>query len=168
MSNHRQSQIKAELMSATVPISATALARKYHVSRQTIVGDVALMRAQGEKITATSRGYEYERASKNEALIVCQHSPAAAAAEMAIIVQFGGVLKDVIVDHPLYGQLRGVLLIRSAADISMFTAKMRQQQGHMLSELTGGVHMHTVAYDTPAQFEQIKDALRTAGYLVED
>ncbi|WP_241559448.1 transcription repressor NadR [Lacticaseibacillus hulanensis] len=167
MSNHRQTQIKAELLSATAPISASALAKKYNVSRQTIVGDVALMRALGEQIVATPRGYEYERASSNEALLVCKHLPVDAADEMRRIVHNGGVVKDVIVDHPLYGQLRGALLIRSDADINMFTAKMRQNKGHMLSELTAGVHMHTVAYEKPEQLKAIKDALRQGGFLVE-
>nr|WP_225353763.1 helix-turn-helix domain-containing protein [Lacticaseibacillus sharpeae] len=41
MTNHRQTQIKAQLMAADTPVSATTLAKKYNVSRQTIVGDVA-------------------------------------------------------------------------------------------------------------------------------
>ncbi|KRM54942.1 transcription repressor NadR [Lacticaseibacillus sharpeae] len=167
MTNHRQTQIKAQLMAADTPVSATTLAKKYNVSRQTIVGDVALMRALGEKIIATPRGYEYERPSKNEALLVCKHLPVDAADEMRRIVHNGGVIKDVIVDHPLYGQLRGTLLVRTDADINMFTAKMKLNKGRMLSELTGGVHMHTVAYDQQEDLTAIKAALRDAGYLVE-
>lgn len=167
MSSHRQSQIKAQLMSATTPISATTLAEKYNVSRQTIVGDVALMRAQGEQIIATPRGYEYERVSNQEALLVCKHLPVDAIDEMSRIVDNGGVIKDVIVDHPLYGQLRGTLLIRTHADINMFAAKMKLNKGRMLSELTDGVHMHTVGYDTADQIKAIRAALRAAKYLVE-
>ncbi len=167
MSNHRQSQIKAQLTAATAPISATTLARKYTVSRQTIVGDIALMRAQGEKIIATPRGYEYERESIMEALVVCKHLPVDAVDEMRRIVRAGGVIKDVMIDHPLYGQLHGELQIRTEADINMFIAKMRQHQGRMLSELTEGVHMHTIAYEKPEQLVAIKDTLRAASYLVE-
>ncbi|MDE6841162.1 MAG: HTH domain-containing protein, partial [Oscillospiraceae bacterium] len=43
------------------PLSATALARRLSVSRQVIVGDVALLRAAGEGITATPRGYVLDR-----------------------------------------------------------------------------------------------------------
>jgi transcriptional regulator of NAD metabolism len=154
-------------MSATTPISATTLAEKYNVSRQTIVGDVALMRAQGEQIIATPRGYEYERVSNQEALLVCKHLPVDAIDEMSRIVDNGGVIKDVIVDHPLYGQLRGTLLIRTHADINMFAAKMKLNKGRMLSELTDGVHMHTVGYDTADQIKAIRAALRAAKYLVE-
>jgi transcriptional regulator of NAD metabolism len=154
-------------MSATAPISATTLAEKYNVSRQTIVGDVALMRAQGEQIIATPRGYEYERVSNQEALLVCKHLPVDAIDEMSRIVDNGGVIKDVIVDHPLYGQLRGTLLIRTHADINMFAAKMKLNKGRMLSELTDGVHMHTVGYDTADQIKAIRAALRAAKYLVE-
>ena len=43
------------------PVSATALAQQYGVSRQIIVGDVALLRAAGEAIDATPRGYVVRR-----------------------------------------------------------------------------------------------------------
>ena len=39
------------------PISASKLAKELSVSRQIIVGDVALLRASGEKVLATPRGY---------------------------------------------------------------------------------------------------------------
>nr|WP_235810892.1 3H domain-containing protein [Secundilactobacillus paracollinoides] len=39
--------------------------------------------------------------------------------------------------------------------------------GHLLSELTDGVHTHTVAYETPAQLTAIQTTLREAGYLYE-
>ena len=53
----RRSRISARLHEAQQPISATVLARELGVSRQIIVGDVALLRAGGQAITATARGY---------------------------------------------------------------------------------------------------------------
>lgn len=53
----RGSRISARLHEAHQPISATALAKELGVSRQIIVGDVALLRAAGQAITATARGY---------------------------------------------------------------------------------------------------------------
>ena len=53
----RRSRISARLHEAHQPISATALAKELGVSRQIIVGDVALLRAAGQAITATARGY---------------------------------------------------------------------------------------------------------------
>ena len=44
------------LRTAEYPVSAASLASGLSVSRQIIVGDIALLRAAGEKITATPRG----------------------------------------------------------------------------------------------------------------
>ena len=43
------------------PVSASVLAGRFGVSRQLIVGDVALLRAGGEAIDATARGYVVRR-----------------------------------------------------------------------------------------------------------
>ena len=46
-STERRIAIEEQLRSAATPVSATALANQFHVSRQVIVGDVALLRASG-------------------------------------------------------------------------------------------------------------------------
>ena len=53
----RRSAIYQQLTHADAPISATALAQQFSVTRQVVVGDIALLRAEGHSITATSRGY---------------------------------------------------------------------------------------------------------------
>ena len=59
LNSERQAHIKAALSTAAEPLSASSFARRFTVSRQTIVGDIALLRAQGEPIIATPRGYSY-------------------------------------------------------------------------------------------------------------
>ena len=53
----RRGRILEYLRSSDGPLAAAALAQKLSVSRQIIVGDVALLRAGGEEVTATPRGY---------------------------------------------------------------------------------------------------------------
>ncbi|KRK70524.1 hypothetical protein FD02_GL000595 [Lacticaseibacillus nasuensis JCM 17158] len=149
------------------PITATEFAKQFNVSRQTVVGDVALLRALGEDIIATPRGYEYRQAVRHQAVIVCRHTPEETEDELLRIVGAGGTVLDVLIDHPLYGQLRGELQIRTAVDVHLFVSKWRGHAGHLLSELTNGVHLHTVAYDEPEQLAAIKATLRDAGYLYE-
>lgn len=163
----RRSRIQAILSESDHPISASTLAKQFGVSRQTIVGDVSLLRASGDPIIATLRGYEYDKGNGNEAILVCRHFPSDTAKEMKLIVDNGGVIKDVIVDHPLYGHLKGELQISTVGDINLFMGKLKQQEGHLLSELTGGVHMHTIGYETPAQLKAIREALKGAGFLYE-
>ncbi|WP_461214708.1 3H domain-containing protein [Lacticaseibacillus sp. GG6-2] len=166
-SAERQSQIKMALADAPEPITASAFAKRFGVSRQTVVGDVALLRAQGTDLIATPRGYQFENKAAKTAVIVCKHTPEEALKEMQIIVDNGGSIIDVQVDHPLYGQLRGQLAITSETEINLFHSKMLQHEGHMLSELTGGVHLHTIGYDKPEQLKAIKAKLRDAGFLFE-
>lgn len=166
-SAERQSQIKATLAAESPAISASKFAKHFGVSRQTVVGDVALLRAQGAPIIATPRGYVLEPHDPHQALIVCKHTPEQAEEEMRLVVENGGAMLDVTIDHPVYGQLRGQLQVRTEADIKLFMARLRQHGGGLLSELTGGVHMHTIAVQKPEQLKVIKDALRQAGFLIE-
>ena len=53
----RRTKITELLAAADAPMSATALASRCGVSRQIIVGDVALLRAGGLAVLATPRGY---------------------------------------------------------------------------------------------------------------
>lgn len=50
----RRAKLKERLGAA--PVSATALAKELGVSRQVIVQDIALLRAEGEHILSTNRG----------------------------------------------------------------------------------------------------------------
>ena len=52
----RRRGIEQILSQSPRPVSAAALARRFGVSRQIIVGDVALLRAAGGAIDATPRG----------------------------------------------------------------------------------------------------------------
>ena len=56
-SDERRKAIADVLRAADAPVSASALAEKFSVSRQIIVGDIALLRSSGEEILATPRGY---------------------------------------------------------------------------------------------------------------
>ena len=53
----RRRAIAQRLAQADGPVNAAALAKAFSVSRQIIVGDVALLRAGGMEIFATPRGY---------------------------------------------------------------------------------------------------------------
>ena len=50
----RRADILTQLSKSQKPVSATALAEKYHLSRQSIVGDIALLRAAGNDLPRLS------------------------------------------------------------------------------------------------------------------
>lgn len=166
--SERRTQIEATLSTATAPVSASTLARQLGVSRQTVVGDISLLRANGLTVIATLRGYQLETATQPTVLVVCRHRPEQAADELTRIINAGGVVKDVAVEHPLYGRLTGQLELQTVGDVNLFMGRLREQHGRLLSELTGGVHTHTIGYQTAQQLAAIRATLRAAGYLYEN
>lgn len=72
----RRQAVAQALEEAVGPVSAAALAERFSVSRQIIVGDVALLRAGGTDILATPRGYLLGgRGGGVERTVACVHAP---------------------------------------------------------------------------------------------
>lgn len=167
--DRRKAQILEALQQAENPISATSFAKEFSVSRQIVVGDVALLRAAGENIIATARGYLLERESeKLISKLAVQHSPEQTEDELRTIVEHGGEVIDVVVEHPLYGELVGGLHLASQQDVSDFIEEADRLQVTLLSELTAGIHLHTIAYETLEDLTEIKAALSEKGILYEE
>lgn len=150
------------------PVSASALARQFSVSRQIVVGDVALLRAAGANISATPRGYVISQESGGLIRqVACQHDAAGMETELNAMVDHGCTVLDVIVDHPIYGQLTGPLQLTSRYDVSQFIARCAQAEARPLSDLTGGIHLHTLSCPNEAAFRRVEAALRELRVLLE-
>ena len=162
----RRKGIEQVLSQSPGPVSAAALARRFGVSRQIIVGDVALLRAAGAAIDATPRGYVTRRGSVGLVRqVACRHAAADMEQELNIMVDNGCTVLDVAVDHPVYGQLTGALHLRSRYDVQQFV--VRCAEARPLSVLTEGIHLHTLACPDEAAWERVRAALAAAGFLLE-
>ena len=164
----RRAAILSRLEQTDHPVSAAALAREFAVSRQIIVGDVALLRAGGADIAATPRGYVLPRDSA--ALlrtVACVHDREGMARELEIMVDQGCQVVDVVVEHPIYGQLTGPLQLASRYDVAQFLARCSQPDARPLSELTEGIHLHTLSCPDEAAFDRVRQELRRLGILLE-
>lgn len=167
-SKDRQKKILQMLEESKQPVSASALAEKLQVSRQIIVGDVALLRAKGIDILATPKGYIISSHMIKEGMIfkvACQHRDENVEQELYTIVDNGGTLVDVIVEHPVYGQLLGQLNIASRYDADEFLNKVKSEKASLLSRLTDGVHLHTIACKDQETLDRIMNALKENGIL---
>lgn len=162
----RKEKIIEEIKKNNKPISASTLAKKLGVSRQIIVGDVALIRASGTNIIATPRGYILDSKQQNQTYtIAVNHSQEQMADELYTIVDLGGCAIDVIVDHPVYGQLTGKLHLSSRYDVDQFIKKVNNNQAKPLSQLTDGLHLHTIQCLNEDTYQRIVSALDEKGYL---
>ncbi len=163
----RRGMLLEKLKESSQPVSAGALARQLGVSRQIIVGDVALLRSAGEEIAATPRGYVLQ--SREEPglrrQVACRHTARETGDELYAMVDNGCTVVDVIVEHPVYGQLTGSLQIRSRYDVDQFVE--RSQGASPLSLLTEGVHLHTLLCPDEEALERVREALRKLGILFE-
>ena len=162
----RREHIMRELKDSDRPISATKFAKELSVSRQIIVGDVALLRASGEKVLATPRGYVLERASgQMEYTVACVHDFENMEKELNIMVDNGCTVVNVTVEHPLYGQLTGPLQLSSRYDVAQFMAACREHGASPLSTLTGGIHLHVLSCPDRECFERTYKELDDAGLI---
>ena len=157
----RRQYIRTALHTHAEPVSASALARELGVSRQVIVGDVALLRAAGEQILSTPRGYlcEGEERAGRIYTLACVHTPSQMEQELETITSYGGEVLDVTVSHPLYGQISAPLNLRTVQEARAFVQAAADRDAALLSDLTGGVHLHRVRCAYEAQYRKILAAL---------
>jgi hypothetical protein len=157
------------LESSQAPVSGDELAQHFGVSRQSLVQDVAILRAAGKEILATPRGYCLSQGPSraHHAVLACRHEPERTEEELLILVDNGVKVLDVVVEHPLYGEMRGSLLIESRADVHDFMKRVRASRALLLSSLTGGVHLHTVEASRSEMIARAKAQLRARGFLLK-
>ena len=162
----RRQAILEHLRQSSRPVSAGLLAERFSVSRQVVVGDVALLRASGADISATPRGYVLLKADRGLIRrVACRHDGRGMEAELCAVVDQGCSVLDVIVEHPVYGQLTGPLQLSSRYDVGQFLS--RCAGARPLSDLTGGIHLHTLSCPDEDAFRRVRDVLRDLGVLLE-
>ncbi len=162
----RREQIVKEIFQSDSPISAAKLADKYSVSRQVIVGDVALIRAAGYDIVATNRGYIINSPAKFSKIIKVFHSDEQLRDELETVIDLGGCVENVIVNHKLYGRLEAPLNINSRLKISEFMEGILSGKSSPLKNITSNYHYHTITAENEKSLNLIEQALNKKGYLV--
>lgn len=171
-SDERRLEIINILNKLDESISGTDLAKRLGVSRQVIVQDIAILRARGERIVATPQGYiVIKDVSQNKLIksIVCKHlTYKEIEDELKIIVDMGGKILDVIVDHPIYGEIKSSLMINSRLDVENFIKNAKRTNAEPLSSLTEGIHIHSIEVENKEIFEKIKEELKKKNYLIDD
>lgn len=169
----RRQKILETLIHSKKPLTGSMLADKFQVSRQIIVGDITVLRATGHDIYATPRGYVIPHKPQNTNLlktICCRHAndKDSVKKEFEIIVDNGGKVHDVIVEHPLYDEIRVNLFIATRREAYSFVKKMQQTKAAPLLVMTGGIHYHTIEVPDEETLQDICAELDKAGILVKE
>lgn len=172
MTGHERRQaIMHELHDADRPISGSALARAVGVSRQVIVQDIALLRANGHDVIATARGYVLRETGARQSVptrvVKVHHGVDDIADELTTIVDLGGAVLNVMVNHRVYGKITADLDIRSRRDVTRYLSGIKTGKSYPLMTVTSGYHFHRIAADTEEQLDEIEQALAAKGYLAK-
>ena len=167
---NRRYQILKLLENQHKPVSGTVLSKLFGVSRQVIVQDVALLRAENKDIISTNKGYVLHKDSndlENERRVFrVKHDLENMQEELNCIVDNGGYILDVSVDHDLYGQISADLIIHNRADVAEFVEKMESSKSKPLKVLTDEIHYHTVEAKSVEILDRIERKLIELGMLV--
>jgi transcriptional regulator of NAD metabolism len=150
------------------PISGNELAKTFGVTRQVVVQDIAILRASGKDIIATAQGYLIKKALQlcTKQIAVC-HDEHNTRKELLTFIECGCKVIDVIVEHPFYGELHGLLMLSSSQDVDNFIKTIEKHKANLLSQLTNGVHLHTVEAINFDCINKAEKLLKEKGMLLE-
>lgn len=166
---NRRMQILQLLKEQGSPLSGAALSKAMGVSRQVIVQDIALIRAENHNIISTNKGYVYRLSTAENTqpkrVFLVKHTDSQVLDEFLTILELGGTILDVCVEHEIYGQICVDLLIETAQDARDFVEKLSHCRDNPLKVLTDDLHYHTVAAPSEKLLDLIQNELKQKGYL---
>lgn len=169
-SKERRKYIEDLLKRSNKPQKGHILSEELGVTRQIIVKDIAILRAEGKKIIATPEGYLMSNEERNiiKKVMAFSHKPEDIEDELKTIIKFGGVIEDVIIEHSLYGEIKGMLMLKTLYDVENFIKNIEAHKAEPLLVLTGGIHLHTISAENEQIIEKITRELKNKMYLISD
>lgn len=165
--SERRKEIIRCIQESTVPVPGRQLAALYSVSRQVIVQDIALIRAGGYDIISTNRGYILNGPKTVSRVYKVKHTDEQLEEELCAIVDLGGYIENVMVNHRVYGHMEAELHIGSRRGIKEFIEDIKSGKSSPLKNITSDYHYHQVNADSEETLDMIEAELRGKGFLVE-
>lgn len=163
----RRKMLLSMMRETDAPVSGTALGKKTGVSRQVVVQDIALLRTEGYPIVSTARGYMIEEPKEVCRVIKVCHTNEQVEDELTTIVDLGGSVVNVMVNHRVYGKLDAPLNIKNRRDVAKFVNDLKTGKSTPLLNVTSGYHFHKISADSEEILDEIEEALRQKNYLSE-
>lgn len=161
----RRERIIQIIKESEKPVAGTILAKELGVSRQVIVQDMALIRANGQNILSTHRGYVLQAKEQPSRVFKVHHSGEQVEEELNLFVDLGGKVEDVFVYHKVHGVIRAKLCIKSRRDVQNYLQEIASGSSTQLLNLTAGYHYHTVTAETEEILDVIQEELMAMGML---
>lgn len=163
----RREKMVFMLQNADQPVSGTTLAKTFDVSRQVVVQDIALLRAQKQDIVSTCRGYIMQKKDSCQRIFKVKHTYEQMEEELNLFVDFGGVVEDEFVYHKVYNVLRAEIGLKSRRDVLAYLEKLNSGTSKPLNDVTSGYHYHTITAENEQVLDQIQEELTKKGFLAQ-
>lgn len=161
-------EIKNILENSTVPVSGTELAKTFQVSRQVIVQDIGLLRAQNIDILSTQRGYCMNHSNRYKRIFKVYHHDDEIVEEMNSIVDLGAKIDDVFIEHRIYGKIICEMNIKSRKDVEKFMENIYNSVSTPLKNITNNYHFHTISAEDEETLDQVETMLEEKNLLVKE
>ena len=165
--NKRRIDIVDRIKKSRVPVPAKELAQAYEVSRQVIVQDIALIRAAGYDIISTNRGYILNIPHVASRVFKVNHTDNELEEELCAIVDLGGNVVNVMVNHRVYGHMEAELQINSRRKVMEFLEDIKSGKSSPLKNITSNYHYHKVEADSEETLDLIEEMLRRKKFLID-
>lgn len=163
----RRDKMISVLKSTEEPVSGTVLAELLGISRQVVVQDIALLRAQNQDIISTCRGYIMQKKDFCQRIFKVRHTDEQMEEELNLFVDFGGIVEDEFVYHKVYNVLRAEIGLKSRRDVSEYLEKLNSGTSKPLKDVTSGYHYHTITAESEQVLDQIQEELDKKGFLAQ-
>lgn len=163
--NERRKKILEYIKKSDAPVSGTKLAELLGVSRQIVVQDIALIRAGGDDVVSTHKGYILQAASVCGRVFQVNHTDEQLEEELCMIVDMGGKVVNVMVDHKVYGKMEAELQISSRRNVNAFMEDMKSGKSGPLKNITADDHAHYIEAESEEILDLIEEKMREMGIL---
>ena len=114
-----------------------------------------------------ARGYILNETKKAVRLFKVCHTTEQISEELETIVDLGGSVEDVMVNHRAYGKMSAPLRIRNRRDVATLLDNLKTGKSTPLMNVTAGYHFHHVTADSQEILDEIEENLRQKHLLAE-
>lgn len=105
----------------------------------------------------------YAAAQKAVRVVYVYHTGEMIEEELNAVVDCGGIVEDVFVQHEIYGELRAPLQITSRRQVKQFLEDIRNGKSRPLTDITSGHHYHTISAENEEILDIIEESLKNLG-----
>ena len=97
----------------------------------------------------------------------CRHSFDELVEEGALIIELGGRIEDIFVNHRVYGKISARLSLHNRMHVEELYRSLVSGASKPLMIVTDGYHYHTVTADSEETLDKLENKLRERGFLIE-